>query len=165
MTHLSFTIARIFYRWNVWNLYSLKVYIRYRHSLIYIISICDLHLVGYNLNLSKGRDKYSKFLNCRYRDRRLSSTLSYIISSYKVSNILSWSNPFNKGSYFNLNWIHNVYQRELHELSKSLSPRLFHRQVANIWLTFEHKILICTIFLLINRLQFLFIIWLLYVII
>ena len=79
---------------KLWNFYSLKVYIRYLHSLIYIISIFDLHHVCYNFYFAKVRDRHSKFVNCKYEGRRLSSTVRYIMSSEEVSNRLSWSDPF-----------------------------------------------------------------------
>ena len=44
--------------------FSVKVYIRYPKSLIYIITICELRLVRYNFNIAKARDMHRKFVNC-----------------------------------------------------------------------------------------------------
>ena len=61
------------------NIYSDKVYIRYLESLIYIITICELHLVSYNLNLTKARDMHSRFVNCKGRGRSLSLIVGHTL--------------------------------------------------------------------------------------
>lgn len=91
-----FSIARVFYRENVLNLYSLTVFIRYLHC----YNLHHFHLWStsfvYNFHLVTVRDRYSKYVNYNNLDRRFSSTVNYIISSHVVSNI-SWSDPFYRG--------------------------------------------------------------------
>ena len=61
------------------NIYSVKVYIRYLKSLIIIITICELHIVSYNLILAKTRELHIRFVHCRGRGRNLSLIVGHTL--------------------------------------------------------------------------------------